>query len=67
MFILLLNFYVVLIWAASWKLGASVDEEGYPQGTWLWHRMCELGYYTHRENKRTWRVLKRIMDGPMMK
>ena len=98
LFILLLNFCVVLIWAVSWKLGASVDvqtyivvalgllvtfgfykymkvqqnggpvdEEGYPQGTWLWHRMCELGYYTHRENKRTWRVLKRIMDGPMMK
>ena len=20
-----------------------VDDEGYPQGTWLWHRMCELG------------------------
>ena len=97
LFILMLNFGVVLVWLLSWWLGASVDvqtyivaalgflvtfgfykymkmqqnggpvdEEGYPQGTWLWHRMCELGYYTHRENKRTWRVLKRIMDGPMM-
>lgn len=95
--ILSVNIMVVLVWLASWKLGASVDmqlyvviaigfivtfgfykfmkvqqnggpvdEEGYPQGTWLWHRMCELGYHTHRENKRTWRVLKRIMDGPMM-
>ena len=43
-----------------------VDDEGYPQGTWLWHRMCKLGYHTHRENKRTWRVLRRIMDGPLM-
>ena len=97
LFILMLNFGVVLVWLLSWWLGASVDvqtyivaalgllvtfgfykfmkvqqnggpvdEEGYPQGTWLWHRMCELGYYTHRENKRTWRVLKRIMDGPLM-
>lgn len=97
LFILLLNFCVVLIWIASWKMGASVDvqmyivvalgllvtfgfykymkvqqnggpvdEEGYPQGTWLWHRMCELGYHTHRENKRTWRVLMRIMDGPLL-
>lgn len=43
-----------------------VDDEGYPQGTWLWHRMCELGYHTHRENKRTWRVLRKLMDGPLM-
>ncbi len=97
LFILMLNFMVVLIWLASWKLGASVDvqtyivavlaflvtfgfykfmkvqqnggpvdKEGYSQGTWFWHWMCELGYHTHRENKRTWRVLKRIMDGPLM-
>ena len=43
-----------------------VDDEGYPQGTWLWHRMCELGYHTHRENKRTWRILRKLMDGPLM-
>ena len=97
LFILLLNFGVVLIWIASWKLGASVDlqtyivmalgflvtfgfyeymkkqqnggpvdEEGYPLGTLLWHRMCELGYHTHKEDKRFWRVLKIIMDGPLM-
>ena len=97
LFILMLNMCVVLIWIASWKLGASVDvqmyivivlgllvtfgfykfmkvqqnggpvdEEGYPQGTWLWHRMCELGQFTHKEDKRAWKVLQRIMDGPMM-
>ena len=43
-----------------------LDDEGYPQGTWLWHRMCELGYHTHRENKRTWRILRKLMDGPLM-
>lgn len=97
LFILLLNFIVVLIWLASWKLGASVDvqtyvvivlgllvtfgfykfmkvqqngglvdEEGYPQGTKLWHMMCKVGSWTHRENKRSWRVLREIMDGPLM-
>lgn len=97
LFILLLNFGVVLIWLASWKLGASVDvqtyivaalgllvtfgfykymkmqqnggpvdEEGYPQGTWFWHWMCELGYHTHRENKRVWRALKALVDGPLL-
>ena len=97
LFILMLNFGVVLVWLVSWKLGASVDvqtyivialgllvtfgfykfmkvqqnggpvdEEGYPQGTWLWYRMCELGQFTHKEDNRAWRVLKRIMDGPMM-
>lgn len=97
LFILFLNFMVVLIWLASWKLGASVDvqlyivialgmlvtfgfykfmkmqqnggpvdEEGYPQGTVLWHLMCKMGNWTHRENKRSWRVLRALMDGPLM-
>ena len=97
LFILFLNFMVVMIWLASWKMGASVDvqfyivsalgilvtfgfykfmkvqqnggpedEEGYPQGTVLWHAMCKVGNWTHREKKRSWRVLREIMDGPMM-
>lgn len=46
--------------------GGPLDEDGYPQGTWLWHRMCELGHYSHKEKKRTWKVLSIIMDGPLM-
>lgn len=96
LFILLLNFLVVMIWLASWKLGASVDmqtyivvalglavtfgfyklmklqqnggpvdEEGYPQGTKLWHFMCGLGSLTHRENKKFWRVMQSFVDGPL--
>lgn len=96
-FILMINFLVVLIWLASWKLGASadvqlyivivlglavtfgfyklmkvqqnggpVDEEGYPQGTWLWHLMVKFGGFTHREKKRSWRILREIVDGPLM-
>ena len=45
--------------------GGPVDEEGYPQGTRLWHLMCRLGEQTHREKKRSWRMMQRLMDGPM--
>lgn len=97
LFILFINFMVVMVWMLSWKLGASidvqlyivialglavtfgfyklmkiqqnggpVDEEGYPQGTRLWHLMVKLGGFTHRENKWTWSALRSIMDGPML-
>ena len=46
--------------------GGPVDEEGYPLGTSLWHKMCQLGDFTHRENKRTWRMMQYIMDGPLL-
>ena len=96
-YILFINLSVVLIWLASWQLGASldmqlyivvflgfmvtfvfyhvmrvqqnggpVDEEGYPQGTRLWHFMRRLGRYTHREDKRMWRTLKALVDGPLL-
>lgn len=97
LFIIFINFMVVLIWLGLWKLGASVDvqtivvaimgflltfgfyklmkrqqnggpvdEEGYPQGTALWHMMYKVGNWTHRENKRSWRILRYIVDGPLM-
>ena len=96
-YILFINLSVVLIWLASWQLGASldmqlyivvflgfmvtfvfyhvmrvqqnggpVDEEGYPQGTWLWHFMRRLGRHTHREDKWMWRTLKYLVDGPLL-
>jgi len=43
-----------------------VDEEGYPQGSKIWHLMCKVGKWTHREDRKYWRVLKHLMDGPMM-
>lgn len=91
--ILSVNIMVVLVWLASWKLGASVDmqlyvviaigfivtfgfykfmkvqqnggpvdEEGYPQGTAIWHWFCHLGYLSHREKGRVWRWLRWLMD-----
>lgn len=46
--------------------GGPVDEEGYPQGTKLWHLLCRLGEWTHKEDKRVWRMLKYIMDYPLL-
>lgn len=47
--------------------GGPKDEDGYPTGTWLWHLMCRLGNWTHREDKHSWRVMRWFMDVPMMK
>lgn len=47
--------------------GGPKDEEGYPLGTEVWHAFCRFGDWTHRENKRSWKVLEYIMDGPMSK
>ena len=46
--------------------GGPVDAEGYPEGSALWHAMCRLGNWTHREDRRSWRVVREFMDGPML-
>ena len=46
--------------------GGPMDE-GYPQGTKLWHVMCRLGAWTHRENKPFWRFMQYLMDGPLFR
>ena len=42
-----------------------LDEDGYPQGTALWHVMCQLGAQTHREHNRVWRALTHLVDVPL--
>ena len=46
--------------------GGRLDEEGYPEGSALWYAMCKVGNWTHRENKRSWRIMRHLMDGPML-
>lgn len=46
--------------------GGPVDEDGYPSGTKIWNMMCKVGNWTHREKKRSWQVMKELMDGPLM-
>ena len=57
-----LGFYKLMKWQQN---GGPVDEEGYPQGTKLWHAMCRLGSFTHREDKRFWRMMRYLMDRPL--
>ena len=97
LFILMINTMVVLIWLASWKLGASIevqlyivialgfavtfgfyklmkiqqnsgpcDEEGYPQGTRLWHLMQRVGKFSHREKGPVWHFLTHIVDSRLL-
>lgn len=47
--------------------GGPLDAEGYPQGTRLWHMARRMGTLTHREDRRFWRMLRNLMDGPMMR
>ncbi len=46
--------------------GGPLDEEGYPQGTKIWYLACKLGEKTHREDKRSWRMMSNLMDGPLL-
>lgn len=39
-----------------------LDEEGFPQGTPVWHWFCHLGELSHREKGRVWRSLRRLVD-----
>ena len=55
--------YSLMRWQQN---GGPVDEEGYPQGTKLWHLLCSLGEWTHKENKSAWRMMRFIMDYPLL-
>ena len=39
-----------------------LDEDGYPTGSRLWHKICKFGMLTHREKKRSWRVTRYLVD-----
>lgn len=46
--------------------GGPVDAEGYPEGTAFWYAMCKVGNWTHKEKKRSWTIMRNLMDGPML-
>lgn len=69
--------YVVLVLGALVTFGfyklmkvqqnsGPLDDEGYPQGTALWHWMCKIGMYSHREKGRVWRSLRWLMDSGVL-
>ena len=49
------------------QYGGPVDEEGYPKGTLLWHYFCRIGEWTHKEDKRAWRLMQLLMDYPFIR
>lgn len=42
--------------------GGPLDDEGYPQGTALWHFACSIGSWSHMEKGKIWRSLRWLMD-----
>ena len=46
--------------------GGPLDEDGYPEGTALWHSFRMIGALSHREKGRLWRFLSRLMDWQVM-
>jgi hypothetical protein len=42
--------------------GGPVDEDGYPQGSWLWYMFCRIGEMSHFEKGALWRRLRLLMD-----
>lgn len=49
------------------QIGGEMDDDGYPKGTALWHFLCRIGNWTHRENKPLWQNIQKFADGPMLK
>lgn len=42
--------------------GGPLDDEGYPQGTPLWHWSCKLGAMSHWEKGPVWRFMRALTD-----
>ena len=48
------------------QCSGPLDSDGYPQGTKVWHAMLQLGRFSHKEKKRLWRIIRYLMDGPIL-
>ena len=48
------------------QCGGVRDKDGYPIGTKLWHKACKIGEESQVERARAWRILRYLMDKPMM-
>ena len=71
------QFYVVIImgllftavfykFMKAQQFGGVRDKDGYPIGTKLWHKACKIGEESQVERARAWRILRYLMDKPMM-
>ncbi len=46
--------------------GGVLDEDGYPQGTWVWHLFCKIGKKSHFEKGKAWVVIRSIVDSKIL-
>ena len=44
------------------QVGGPVDEEGYPEGSRIWHAFQKLGEWSHREKGVLWRMMTKFVD-----
>ena len=55
--------YGFYIFMRRQQRGGPLDADGKPQGKWLWHRFCYLGYLSHHlELGRGWKFLRWMVD-----
>ena len=55
--------YGFYIFMRRQQRGGPLDADGKPQGKWLWHRFCYLGYLSHHlELGRGWKFLRWLVD-----
>lgn len=47
------------------QMGGALDEDGIPQGRWLWGAMCRIGMATRYQRKGIWLLLEKIADWKM--
>jgi hypothetical protein len=53
------GFYKLMRWQQH---SGPIGDDGRPQGTPLWHAFCRLGEKSHKERKKLWLSMRKMMD-----
>lgn len=67
--VLVLGLLVTFVFYRFMKMqqnSGPVNIEGYPEGSKLWLAMCRFGNWTHKEDERFWKVIRNMVDSPML-
>ncbi len=57
------GFYKLMRWQQH---SGPIGEDGNPQGTPLWHTVCRIGIFSHKERSRLWLALQKIADSKVL-
>lgn len=58
-FVVTFGFYKLMRWQQH---SGPIGDDGRPQGTPLWHAFCRLGEKSHKERKKLWLSMRKMMD-----